>query len=489
MTRWSILFTLILSVAVVAGCGKKKGESAAEGEAGTTESAGGETPTGEEPITVKADLTSPKAAFESFSETMETLKKRYMGKLESIFKGSEADMYAPVMTAELVTFLTDRDKKRMTKEVDTDEGKLVFDKEEKAEGEDVLILANQKVTKKTVERDPKTGKEDTKTEDKNKKHKMLFTKAGEAWRLKTWHEECFSCEGKGKCSECDGTGKSKPKDCFACNGSGKSGSGEKCFGCDGTGKEKSRDCFFCNENKGKCGTCEGEGWKRQDDFEGGGFFGGEVKKVEKFSDLSTPENTARTYINLAELRETEALQTFGSMMGAVKKMVEALFTADALERLNKNQEKAAEEQKKREAGTKKEVGDHKMAEGKAIVILSETRTDPEGKAHTSRTALRMVKTGNEWKVEDRGQPCWGCGGTGECDGCGGTGTTKVEDCWSCKGKGKDDQGEKCFMCEGSGKTKPDKCMQCKETKGKCQGCKGAMFSWDRAKEKEKEEEK
>jgi hypothetical protein len=475
MTRWFILVTIVFSVVIAAGCGKKQGKSSEDGEAASGDGA----------LIVKADLTSPKAAFESFAETMEVLRKRFETELESLFMASEADMYAPVMTAELVAFLKEREKKHLTGRTDSDEGKLVFEKEEKGEGEDVLIHATQKVTRKKMKRDPKTGVETTETDEQTKKHKILFVKGGEEWRIKTWHEFCTSCEGKGTCSECDGTGKTKPKECFMCKGSKKSDSGEKCFGCEGTGKEKPRDCYRCKETEGKCDRCEGEGWRRQDDFEGGGFFIEEEKTAEKYSDLSTPENTAKTYLNLEEMKEADSLTTLRGLTGSIRAMVKALFTADTLERLEKNLAKSAEEYKKKEGGKKEEVGKHEMMDGKAVVVIAETRTDREGKAHISRTALCMIQVGSDWKIDDRGQQCWGCEGTGKCGGCEGTGTTKPTDCFSCKGKGKDKDGKDCWACEGSGKTKPSECFQCKEDKGNCNGCKGAKFTWDREKKEGK----
>jgi hypothetical protein len=425
------------------------------------------------------DRSTPKAAFESFADRMEALQEELKGDLDAVFMASQADTYGPVLTDAMAQYYRAQEKERLTMRSDKEEGRLTLEKEEAVEA-DVLIWASQKNKKTVKERDRASGEWTTREEEEVKSHKLLFTQVGETWRLKSWHEKCTVCGGKGACPDCDGTGTTKPKECYACKGEGKSGKDVKCFSCDGTGKRKPEDCFRCRKTQGKCSRCGGNGWKREDSFESGGFFLKGEKKIEAFLDLSTPENAAKSFLNRKDLQEVKTLTVVSRLAGALEGVTETFFVPETLEKLRAALAKSAERYEKKEAGKKVEVGETKVEGETAVVTLATTSVDRKGKSRTSREFLKLVKAGADWKVDDRGSECWSCKGAGVCTSCDGTGQSKPRDCWGCKGTGKNKDGGDCFACKGSGKAKVTECYNCKKDKGKCGGCMGQGYSWERA---------
>ncbi|MHC4778439.1 MAG: hypothetical protein ACYTFG_07695 [Planctomycetota bacterium] len=465
MSLRTLITALFVTALLVTACGKKGDEAGPEGGAAAAE---------------KADLSSPKAAFESFAKKMDSTRKQFDAELQTIFKVEESETFAPVITEGMSAFLKEREKKRFSRSSESEEGILTFDKEEKGEGEDVVVMAKQTNARTTTKRDPKSGEETTEKKEEHRTHKVILTKVGEEWRVKEWHEKCPSCEGGGKCPECDGTGTTKPKECMACEGSGKSNSGDKCYGCEGTGKRKPGECHRCKETEGKCGRCKGEGWKREDDFDEGGFFTEETLTVEKYLDLSAPVNTAKSFVNLKKLQEAKAVETLRKLTAILKEMVETYFVQEAVDRLKKGLAKSAEEFKRKQEGGKTEFGEAAVEGDSAVVNVIETSVSRKGKEYKNEMALKLVKKGADWKIDDRGGACYGCKGSGKCGGCEGSGTTKPRECYGCKGSGKDKNGKQCWSCKGSGKTKPGECFRCKADKGVCSQCKGGKYNWERA---------
>lgn len=62
-----------------------------------------------------------------------------------------------------------------------------------------------------------------------KSQKILLKKVGEKWLVDKVLQDCWSCEGSGKCRPCTGSGKSGDEKCYACSGNG------VCSNCKGSG--------------------------------------------------------------------------------------------------------------------------------------------------------------------------------------------------------------------------------------------------------------
>jgi hypothetical protein len=384
------------------------------------------------------------------------------------------------LTPDLVAFLKEREKKFSFRETKSEEGKLVYSKEEKGEDGTVTVFATQKnvrVEKKAAKEPGKTTEEKV---EETRNHKVVLKQEGTEWRVAKWLEECGSCKGKGTCPDCDGTGKTKDKKCFSCKGTGKDEEGKECFMCGGTGKEKPQECFRCKETGGKCGICEGKGWKEELDFKEDPFLLDEEWKVEKIEDLGSPAGTAKSYINLKDRHQAEQLGIVRKVIGEMRALIEAFCTLKVIEGFRVALKKSGEQFRKQQDVRNLTFGEPKVDGDTAVVEVSETSLSRKGETRTEKTALKIVKKDGKWLIDDRGGQCWSCKGSGKCSECDGTGKTKEKECWSCKGSGKNKEGKECFGCGGSGKTKPSDCFMCKETGGKCGSCKGGKFNWDRA---------
>ncbi len=436
------IFVVIAFVALAALTGCGKGSEAPKDPAGDAGKAGGQA--------AKADLSSAKSAFEGFATRVDDMKNSLEEKFKSVFFVKESELYAPAITQQYAEFLKEREKKFDFSGDVSKEGKFAFEKEEQGQGGETLIYALQKNTR-TERTTDETGKTDKKTVETEVKHKLHFQKIGDEWRIVKWFQSCGSCKGSGKCGQCEGTGKTKPEDCYGCQGKGKDEAGEKCTVCEGSGKTKPQDCFSCKSIAGKCSSCKGEGWRRQDEFESGGMISEAVMKVEKFSDMSTPENAVKALLNLRDQHDAKGTATAAEIAGSLRSIIVSFFSKETNEKFEKSVKESTDEAKRDEADRKREFEPAKIEGDIAIASYVETRKDKKGKEHKEKKAFKLVKKDGSWKIDDRGRSCWSCEGAG-----------------------------KCPQCKGTGKTDDGDCYACQADKGLCSPCKGGGYSWDRA---------
>ncbi len=399
--------------------------------------------------TPKADLSSAKAAFESFAAGAFDMKSRVDEKLKGLLSARDSDVYAVVFTQSYVDFLKERDKKfDFARDLDK-EGKISFEKEEASEGGTVVIYGTQAVTRTKKDVD-KGGEPVTKQVEETRRHRCVFANEGGEWRIQKWFLSCRSCNGTGKCENCGGTGKTAAKDCPGCKGTGKTGETE-CGACGGTGKKQPEDCWQCKKTQGKCMTCKGEGWKRQDEFEAGGFLLEVDRKADAYSDLTASANTVKTFLSIKEQRDLRNTAAARELTALVKKMVSSYFVKATAETLDKAVKEGSARYIKEKDGLKQDVKEVKAEGDSAIVCCAETRIDRTGKERTDSRFFKLAKQADgTWKIDDRGYGCWACKG-------------------SCS----------CAVCGGTGKKGDADCPACKDNKGKCPSCKGDGCSWER----------
>ncbi len=395
------------------------------------------------------DISTPKSAFDAFAGRAEDMI-RIAKELQSLFKPRDTSVYASVITPAFADFLKKREERQAAMRGSDREGALAFDKEEVLEEDLVAVCATQKNSGTEVEIDPQSGARKEKVTEEVRRHRIIYRKSGGGWRIERWLKECRQCKGSALCPECGGEGKIKPRDCRRCKGTGKSDDGSACPLCEGTGKTQPSECFMCKKSGGKCVYCKGEGWSRQDRFEGSDMFMTPSWKVEAFSDLGTPENAAKTYFSLRDQNEVSQMEAVSKVVGIIKEMIETLFAAETAESFNKATAKSAEKFLADKASFKREFGAAENVEGVTVVTVTEKSKDRKGKERAMTRILKLVQADGKWLVDDRGNQCWSCGGSGLCPQCGG----------SCKTQ----DGKECYSC--------------KETKGKCPQCKGGKIAWE-----------
>jgi hypothetical protein len=160
----------------------------------------------------------------------------------------------------------------------------------------------------------------------------------------------------------------------------------------------------------------------------------------------------------------------------MKTLLKTYFVKEVLEYASDAIKKAGENARKSEESLHREISEPKMQGEVALLKIKETRLDRGGKLKTLWSALKIIKVGNEWKIDNLGSGCWSCNGSGVCSRCNGTGTREGK-CFLCKGTGTR-KDKKCGFCQGTGKRKR-KCYKCRKTSGKCSRCKGEGFNWER----------
>ena len=211
-----------------------------------------------------ADLSSPRAAFDSFAARFKALTDEMQDTMRRLFTVPEHEIVGDAVTKGFHDFLKARAEKRQGDPGGDVDGPLEFaGKEEGGDGA-VVIRATQENTRRKWKGGGNEDGPRFTLETKVLEHELRFVKSGSDWKIGAWRKECWACEGSGLCPECGGTGKTKPQDCFACGGSGKTENGDPCPACGGSGKSEPRECYACKDTGGKCYICKGEGfqWSR-----------------------------------------------------------------------------------------------------------------------------------------------------------------------------------------------------------------------------------
>ena len=239
----------------------------------------------------------------------------------------------------------------------------------------------------TYERGPAGAK----TQKEHRNHLFTFVKIGEEWKVRDLYEPCRFC-ASGPC--------------------------------------------------GSCATCNTRGVVRiSPGKERGPSMDPIAPKERSFStDLSTPEATARSYVDW-KLHQGSLLS--GALLKAKKENIETLEpylhpdVLVAMKSLNDAQTRQAKESFPKNE-KRFHIGPVKMEGEKAYVIV-ELRRDENGRGRQKQNRIVMTTEKETWLISAVQNGCRSCKNTGACPSC-----AKSDPCYACDGT------KKCNKCEGKG---------------------------------------
>ncbi len=281
------------------------------------------------------------------------------------------------------------------------------------------------------------------TETDHRKYAATFVKAGEEWRARDLYEPCRWCSSTGTCKDCKGSGK-----CRECGGKPAKENnrcdnckeGSPCKDCVCDGCEGSKACGNCRGSKA-CRNCKGKGvrllppgGRRKPSME-------LAPEGQTFStDLSTPESTARSYIDSGLQQDSMSSAAVLHWEEERRKKLEPYFHAGRNAKLRSVIEEKTRPARKNFLEKEKRFQPGPVnTEGDTARVIVELKRGADGRGRWEKNRLLMTRVNDTWLISAVQSGCRSCDQTGKCPSCGGS-----DSCSAC------DDSKRCNKCDGKG---------------------------------------